>query len=135
MFSLSGLEAQRGIPPGDVTHIRHTTKYPEHLDFLPEMVKLLEVPDGWTVDIAASGLGKPRMLWLGDKGQLYITRRDAGDMLMLKDSNGDDKFDEIKTVVSEFKGVHGITSKDGWLYLCNNNELRRYKLDPDGTPG
>src|SRR5690606_12533275 len=32
----------------------------------------------------------------------------------------------------EFKGVHGITMKDGMLYLCNNNELRRYKINPDG---
>lgn len=125
--------AQRGIPPKEVTKVTHTTKYPEHLDFLPEMVKLLEVPDGWTVDVAASGLGKARMLLLGPKGQLYITRRDAGDVLMLTDVNGDHKFDDIKTVVAEFKGVHGITMKDGWLYLCNNNELRRYKMNPDGS--
>ena len=32
------------------------------LDFKPDMVKLLEVPKGWEVSIAASGLGKPRML-------------------------------------------------------------------------
>jgi len=130
-----GLIAQRGIPPKEVTKITHTTKYPEHLDFLPEMAKLLEVPDGWEVSIAASGLGKPRMLYPGPNGEIYITRRDAGDVLMLKDNNGDKKFDDIKTVVAEFKGVHGITSKDGWLYLCNNNELRRYKLNADGTLG
>ncbi|MBF0695585.1 MAG: PQQ-dependent sugar dehydrogenase [Flavobacterium sp.] len=130
---LQGTFAQRGIPPKEVTNIKHTTKYPEHLDFLPEMAKLLKVPDGWTVDIAASGLGKPRMLLLGPNGQMYITRRDAGDVLMLRDNNGDSKFDDIKTVVAEFKGVHGITQKDGWLYLCNNNELRRYKMNPDGT--
>lgn len=133
VFFLHSANAQRGIPPKEVTKITHTTKYPEHLDFLPEMVKLLKVPDGWTVDIAASGLGKARMLLLGPNGQLYITRRDAGDVLMLKDNNGDNKFDDIKTVVAEFKGVHGITMKDGWLYLCNNNELRRYKMNPDGT--
>lgn len=125
--------AQRGIPPKEVTTITHTTNYPEHLDFLPEMVKLLKVPEGWSVSIAASGLGKPRMLYLGVHGEMYITRRDAGDVLMLKDTNGDNKFDEIKTVAAEFKGVHGITSKDGWLYLCNNNELRRYKINTDGT--
>jgi glucose/arabinose dehydrogenase len=129
------VNAQRGIPPGDVTHTKHTTKYPEHLDFLPEMVKLLKVPDGWTVDIAASGLGKPRMLLLTPDGTLYITRRDAGDVLMLKDSNSDNRFDEIKTVASEFKGVHGIATKDGWLYLCNNNELRRYKIEANGMLG
>ena len=132
-LATQGILAQRGIPPKEVVTIKHTTKYPEHLDFLPEMVKLLDVPDNWTVSIAASGLGKPRMMQLGPGGELYITRRDAGDVLMLKDNNGDHKFDDIKTVVAEFKGVHGIAMKDGWLYLCNNNELRRYKMNPDGT--
>jgi len=132
---LMPVQAQRGMPPGDVTKTTHTTKYPEHLDFLPEMVKLLQVPDGWTVSVAASGLGKPRMMYVTPGGDLYITRRDAGDVLLLKDKDDDNNFDEIITVASEFKGVHGITMKDGWLYLCNNNELRRYKANADGTLG
>lgn len=135
-FSLllfGNVHAQRGVPPKEVVNITHTTKYPEHLDFLPEMAELLKAPSGWEVSVAASGLGKPRMLLQGPNKELYITRRDAGDVLMLKDTDGDMKFDDIKTVVAEFKGVHGITSKDGWLYLCNNNELRRYKINPDGT--
>ena len=135
LLSLQGAFAQRGIPPKEVTTTTHTTKYAEHLDFLPEMVKLLKVPEGWNVSVAASGLGKPRMLYLGPNGELYITRRDAGDVLLLKDTNGDNKFEAVTTVVAEFKGVHGITIKDGWLYLCNNNELRRYKLNSDGTVG
>jgi glucose/arabinose dehydrogenase len=133
LVSALGAFAQRGLPPKEVTTITHTTKYAQHLDFLPEMVKLLNVPSGWEVSVAASGLGKPRMLLTGPNGELYITRRDAGDVLLLKDLNGDNKFDDLKTVVAEFKGVHGITMKDGFLYLCNNTEVRRYKINPDGT--
>ena len=99
------------------------------------MVTLLKVPSGWTVNIAAGGLGKPRMLQIGNAGELYITRRDAGDVLLLKDVDGDHKFDELKTVVADFKGVHGIAIKDRWLYLCNNRELKRYKLNEDGSAG
>ena len=135
LFAAIQSYAQRGIPPGDVTKTTHTTKYPEHLDFLPEMVKLLKVPEGWSVSVAASGLGKPRMMYAMPNGNLYITRRDTGDVLLLKDTNGDHKFDEVKTVVAEFKGVHGITMKEDWLYLCNNNELRRYKIGSDGALG
>lgn len=127
------IPAQRGIPPKEVVTITHTTNYPEHLDFLPEMVNLLKVPAGWNVSVAVSGLGKPRMLYYTPEGNLYVTRRDTGDVLLLKDSDNDGKFDDIRTVVAEFKGVHGITMKDGFLYLCNNNELRRYKAHPDGT--
>ncbi|AYO58224.1 glucose dehydrogenase [Chryseobacterium sp. 6424] len=131
-LTFAPFSAQRGIPPKEVTKITHATNYPEHLDFLPEMVNLLKPAEGWSVSIAASGLGKPRMLYLTPEGNIYITRRDAGDVLLLRDLNKDGKFEDLKTVVAEFKGVHGITMKDGWLYLCNNNELRRYRVDADG---
>ncbi|RYY08958.1 MAG: glucose dehydrogenase, partial [Chitinophagaceae bacterium] len=55
--------SQRGNPPKAKTKTTLVTKYAQHLDFLPEMVKLLKVPPGWEVSIAASGLGKPRMLY------------------------------------------------------------------------
>ncbi|RFS17546.1 sorbosone dehydrogenase family protein [Emticicia sp. C21] len=125
--------AQRGLPPKEKTSTRHVTKYAQHLDFLPFMVKMLKVPDGWEVNVAAYGLGKPRMLYMGPNNELYVTRRDGTDVLMLKDMNGDNQFENLTTVLYDFKGVHGITIKDGWMYLCNNNELRRYQLKQDGT--
>jgi glucose/arabinose dehydrogenase len=131
-FSYQSVVAQRGLPPRAKTRSAHVTKYAQHLDFLPPMVKLLKVPDGWEVNIAAFGLGRPRMLYSTPEGKLYITRRDGGDVLMLTDSDGDNKFEDLVTVVADFKGVHGITVKDDWLYLCNNTELRRYKFTQDG---
>ncbi|MEJ5961923.1 PQQ-dependent sugar dehydrogenase [Pedobacter immunditicola] len=127
--------AQLGLPPKAKTGTVSYTNYPRHVDFLPSLVKYLKVPKGWEVRVAASGLGKPRMLYPGLSGRLYITRRDAGDVLMLTDKDGDHKFEDLVTVISDFKGVHGITIKEGWIYLCNNNELRRYPLNSDGTLG
>jgi hypothetical protein len=46
LFPASGY-AQRGFPPKQKTSAVHVTKYPQHLDFLPAMVKLLKVPSGW----------------------------------------------------------------------------------------
>lgn len=132
---LGSVNAQRGLPPKQGTKSTLVTNYPQHLDFLPEMVNLLKVPQGWEVKAAAVGLGKPRMLYPAQNGSLYVTRRDGGDVLMLTDKDGDDKFDEIKTILYDFKGVHGITMKDNYLYLCNNTQLRRYPLKPDGTLG
>ncbi|WP_129715262.1 sorbosone dehydrogenase family protein [Pedobacter sp. SYP-B3415] len=125
--------AQRGIPPKDVTKVVTVTKYAQVLEFKPEMIKLLKVPPGWQVSLAASGLGKPRMLYTSQQGNVYVTRRDGGDVLLLKDKDGDSKFEDLVTVVSNFKGVHGITMKDNWMYLCNSNELRRYPVKADGT--
>lgn len=125
--------SQRGLPPGKKTRSPLVTRYANHLDFLPDMVKLLNVADGWEVKVAAAGLGRPRMMYLGPNGQLYITRRDAGDVLMLTDENNDQVFDKVTTVLYPFKSVHGITIRNGMMYLCNNNELRRYKITQDGA--
>jgi len=128
-------EAQRGFPPRKKTRATLVTKYAQHLDFLPDMVMLLKVPDGWEVKVAASGLGRPRMMSIGPQGQLYITRRDAGDVLMLNDDNGDQVFDRLTTVLYPFKGVHGIAIGNGWMYLANNTDLRRYQILADGKLG
>ncbi|MES2629788.1 MAG: PQQ-dependent sugar dehydrogenase [Bacteroidota bacterium] len=127
------VSAQRGSIPREKTRNKYVTNYPQHIDFQPYMVKQLKVPKGWEVSVVAYGLGKPRMLYAGEPGTLYVTRRDAGDVLLLKDKDGDSKFEELQTVAADFPGVHGITMKDGWMYLCNNNQLRRYKMKPDGT--
>jgi len=128
--------AQKGMPPGEQTSVRHETHYPQHKEFSPGLLGQLKTPDGWKVSIAATGLGKPRMLYPANGGGLYITRRDAGDVLLLKpDPASRNKFTGLQTVVAEFDGVHGITARDNWLYLCNSNELRRYPLNADGSLG
>jgi len=126
-------DAQRGLPPKDVTKSVNITRYAQVMDFKPEMLKLLKTPPGWQVTLAASGLGKPRMLYTSPQGNVYVTRRDGGDVLMLQDKDGDNKFENLVTVLADFKGVHGITMKDNWMYLCNSNEVRRYPVKPDGT--
>ena len=133
MFSGGTAIAQRGLPPKDVTKSLSVTKYAQVMDFKPEMLSLLKVPKGWEVSVAASGLGKPRMLYTSPAGKVYVTRRDGGDVLLLEDKDGDSKFENLVTVVANFKGVHGITMKDNWMYLCNSNELRRYPVKADGT--
>ena len=66
--------------------------------------------------------------------QDLVARRDQGDVLLLTDSDGNGRFDDLKTVVAQFKGVHGIVLHDGFLYLCSNRELKRYKVGSDNIP-
>ena len=135
MFCVATTFAQKGIPAPDVTTASVNTNFPQHEDFKESMLSRLKVPAGFSVSIAATGLGKPRMLAVGMNGSLYVTRRDVGDVLLLNDLNGDEKFEEMKTIVANFKGVHGITIHEGWLYLCATKKLARGKLNVDGTVG
>ena len=90
--------AQRGVPPRHVERSKLVSKWPQHLDFLNPMVKLLKIPAGWEISVAASGLGKVRMMQPMPGGRLYVTRRDGMDVLLLRDTTGDGKFDDVKTV-------------------------------------
>jgi glucose/arabinose dehydrogenase len=124
--------AQRGLPSKQPTTASVSTFYPQHVDFKESMVSNLTVPAGFKITVAATGLGKPRMMALSDAGALYITRRDVGDVLMLKDTDGDGRFDELKTIMAQFNGVHGITIRNGYIYLCSDKILKKARLMPDG---
>lgn len=107
--------------------------YPQHLDFNEHMVSRLKVPAGFKISVAATGLGKPRIMAVAPDGSLYITRRDVGDVLLISDKNGDGRFETLKTIWAKFPDVHGITIHDGWLYLASSKILKKGKLMPDGT--
>ena len=135
IFLLPRAHAQKGMPAKKTVTKTVTTKYPQHLDFNETMLGRLKVPAGFKVEIAATGLGKPRMMEVGADGSLYVTRRDQGDVLLLKDSDGDGRFDELQTVLAMFKGVHGISIKDKTMFLVANREMKKYMILPDGSLG
>ncbi|MET0392060.1 MAG: PQQ-dependent sugar dehydrogenase [Chitinophagaceae bacterium] len=132
---LPAVYAQKGLPPDELTTATVNTFYPAHEDFKESMVTRLKTPAGYRVAIAATGLGKPRMMAAGPGNTLYVTRRDVGDVLLLADPDGDGSYDQLKTIVSNFPGVHGITIHEGWLYLCATKKLARGRLAADGTVG
>lgn len=132
---LMGANAQKGLPPDRPTSATVNTFYAAHEDFQPSFISRLQVPSGYSVMVAASGLGKPRMMAVGNNNSLYITRRDVGDVLLLQEPDSKGKFTKLNTIVSQFNGVHGITIHEGWLYLCATKKLARGRLNADGTVG
>lgn len=134
LFSVTAY-SQKGLPSKQPTAANVYTYYPQQVDFKESMVSNITVPAGFKVSVAATGLGKPRMMALNKNGSLYITRRDAGDVLMLTDTDGDGRFDDLKTVWAKFREVHGITIHNNMLYLCSNKELKRANIKDDGTLG
>ena len=75
------------------------------------------------------------MMAFDDRGFLYVTRRDQGDVLQLIDADHNGRFEEMHTVVGQFPGVHGIALRDDYLYLCSNRQLKRAKVSSTGIVG
>ncbi|HEV7298243.1 MAG TPA: PQQ-dependent sugar dehydrogenase [Tepidisphaeraceae bacterium] len=108
---------------------------PARRDFSQERMEQLKVPDGLKVNVFAKLDGEPRMLTTADDGTVYVTRRKNGDVLALRDGNGDGVADEPRTVVSGLKDVHGITLHDGKMYLASPTKLWAAPMKADGTVG
>lgn len=99
-----------------------------------ELVDLLRVPDGFTVEVFARDLINPRMLAVSDAGHLYATRRSVGDVVLLKDEDGDGEADGVQTVASR-AGMHGIAFDGNQVFLVTVNDVYIADVKEDGTFG
>lgn len=106
---------------------------PERRDFSPQRLAELKVPDGFQVEAFATGLGNVRMLTQAADGTVYATRRHEGDVLALKDENGDQKADKVQTVASGIPQLNGITLREKRLYLAPPTQVLVAEVQPNGS--
>jgi glucose/arabinose dehydrogenase len=92
------------------------------------LLQLLQTPDGFKVSLYASGLGHPRMIEAAADGNVYVTRRDEGDVLALRDTDGDGRADHRRIFLSGLDGVHGIAIHNGLMYLASQTKVWRTPL-------
>lgn len=107
---------------------------PEFLEPTDERIAGLDLPEGFRIEKFAEGLINPRMLAVSGDGTLYATRRSVGDVIMLRDTDGDGKSDEQQIVASR-PGMHGIAIDGTTMYLASVNDVFRTELRADGSLG
>ncbi len=100
-----------------------------------ERIAALKAPPGFTVQPFATDLKNVRMLAVAPDGTVYATRRDQGDVIMLRDADGDGTADGAPTVVANRAGAHGLAIHDGRLYLATVKEVFVADMQPDGSIG
>lgn len=105
---------------------------PERRPVTPELLYRLKTPDGFKVGIFARDLENPRMMMRLPDGGVFVTRFDQGDVLLVRDRDGDGVVDERKTV-ARIKEVHGMALRDGAVYLASTTKLFRAPLQEGGT--
>ena len=130
VLPLAAIAAREQAVPMTITG--HVVK-PEKLAVDDKRFKL-SVPSGFEVSKFAEGLGKPRVLAVADDGTVYVTRRDAGDVLMLRDADGDGKAEPPVTVARRPQ-MHGIAIDGRRIYLVTVKELFVANRNDDGTLG
>jgi glucose/arabinose dehydrogenase len=117
--------------PANVAIVAHILK-PAPAPFTPDKLKQLRVPAGFRVTAFATDVGKPRILAVAADGSVYATRRDPGDIILLRDTNGDGAADTRRVVVRRPQ-LHGIALHGQRAYFIGVNDLFVADVTTDGS--
>jgi glucose/arabinose dehydrogenase len=117
--------------PANVEIVGHVVK-PERVDMTPDRLKQLKLPPGFKVSVFATGLGKPRILVVSDDGTVYATRREPGDIVMLRDTDGDGRADQQRVAVRR-PMLHGLAFQGRRAYFVGVNDVYVADVKADGT--
>jgi glucose/arabinose dehydrogenase len=105
---------------------------PDVVPATPERIASLEAAPGVRVSVFADGLGKPRMIAVAPDGDVYVTRREPGDLWLLRDADGDGRA-EVKRRLLEKKDLHGVAADAATLYLATVREAFAAPRQADGV--
>ena len=90
------------------------------LDKLP--LDKLHVPDGFKLEVYASGLANGRSMQLGDKGTLFVGTRIAGRVYAITDHDG---AREVKIIAKGLHRPNGVAFHDGTLYVAEISKISK----------
>lgn len=83
------------------------------------------LPEGFSIDLYATGIPNARSMTLGDKGTVFVGTRSGDKVFAIVDSNGDFKADKTYTIVKELWSPNGVAFKNGSLYIAEINRILR----------
>jgi glucose/arabinose dehydrogenase len=122
------------LPPGDgplTTTV--TVLEPSPVKFQDELLSRLTVPPGFRITVFAKDLQNVRWLLPMPNGDVYASRREQGDVLLLRDSNRDGTVDERKIVAQNLKAAHGLALRGNQLYITADKKVVVADIQPDGS--
>ena len=110
-------EAQKGLAPpsGPPTGASDAE--------LAALVKKIKLPEGFNIEVYASGVLAARQMAWGDKGTLFVGSFGLGNVYAIKDNGGKK---EVKTILKGLNMPTGLTFRDGALYVIAVDKLIRY---------
>ncbi|HWF59415.1 MAG TPA: sorbosone dehydrogenase family protein [Nitrospira sp.] len=87
---------------------------------------MIKLPPGFTIAVYADNVPNARGMALGQDGTLFVGTRDKGDVYAVLDKNGDQRADEVLTII---RGLHmpvGVAYRNGSLYVSAVDRILRF---------
>src|ERR1700756_4592235 len=110
-------EAQKGLAPpsGPPTGASDAE--------LASLIKKIKLPEGFKIEVYASGVLAARQMAWGDKGTLFVGSFGLGNVYAIKDNGGKK---EVKTILKGLNMPTGLAFQNGALYVIAVDKLIRY---------
>ncbi len=89
-------------------------------------VNKVVLPPGFEITLYAGNVPNARSMALGARGTLFVSTRTAGNVYALRDTNGDNRADQMFTIAHGLRLPNGVAYRDGSLYLAEVNRVWRY---------
>lgn len=128
-----GALAQQGDGT-DVAISTHVVK-PALVEATPERIAALDLPEGFSIEPFAKELKNIRIIAVSEAGFIYVSRREQGDVILLKDADQDGQADGPPKVVATLAGTHGLAIKGNQLFIATVKEVYVADIDKDGSLG
>jgi glucose/arabinose dehydrogenase len=88
----------------------------------------LNLPEGFKVNKFRGDLTHARWLEVLENGDVLLAQPEAGEITILRDSNGDGVADIQKALVSNLELPHGMAIVGAWLYIGEQTQVRRIRF-------
>ncbi len=96
----------------------------------------IHLPEGFRIEVFASGLGSPRFMAFSPDGILFATIIGQGKTVALPDKDKDGKADKVITFIKKLNRPHSIAFYKDYLYIGETDQIVRFKYNGfDSTPG
>ena len=126
--------AQKSPPVTIQSNSTSNTLEVAQLETTPQRIGNLSVPEGFQITKFAE-LQNPRVILVHKNGDIYISQREPGNIMLLKDLNKDGRAD-VQKVVMNRKMMHGMAIRsDNVMFFMTIRELYRAPIKRDGTLG
>lgn len=89
------------------------------------------VPSGFQVSKFASGLDRPREIAVAPNGTVFVSETHLGQVVALRDENGDGVAEVRKTFLTGFREPTGLAVQDGVLYVADRRAVWRVDIGED----
>ncbi len=119
---LSGVFANPAASPATTDHAAAPTS---------DAPKGLSVRAGYAVTVAIDKLDNARFMEFDDKGTLYVSRPNNGDVLTFRDTKGDGVYEPVGTFVSGLNQIQGLCFSEGWMWMSQSTAVLKAR-DTDG---